>query len=83
MTTRLLFLPALGDPVATGFTLSKVWKKKKSKSPSIPANGDHHNGTGAATGGGAEGDVGGAEGGLPMTQLITDQHSKSTVQASA
>ena len=64
--------------MSTGFTLSKVWKKKKSKSPSTPADGDHH-GTGAEGGAG----VSGAVGGHPMTQLITDQRSGATVQASA
>ena len=63
---------SLGDPVTTGFTLSRVWKKKKSKSPSTqsPANGAH-NGAGATPA--AVG--GGTEGGLPMAQLTTVQAS--------
>ena len=57
----------VGDPVNTGFTLSKVWKKMKSKAQPH-ANGDQEGDEGV----GANGD-----GGHQLTQLVSRQDSKS------
>ena len=57
----------IGDPVNTGFTLSKVWKKMKSKAQPH-ANGDPESDEGVEANG---------DGGHQLTQLVSRQDSKS------
>ena len=59
-----------GDPVSTGFTLSRVWKRMKSKPHSHSGDDDHHNGV----------DHEGAAGEHPQTtQLVPSQQKTDAV----